>query len=301
MFNTKYSVLSFTIQFQDNCKLNKIKTSSLRGILGQSLAMTNCINNIHNRDCDKCFFNEKCLGNNILKAKLKYKPYFSSEDTIAPFIIECEDYREEILVGETLNFTLIILGDTSIYIPYIIKAYEIAGIFLGLQENLFNIVNVRNEFGQIIYNGEILDKERIIISTIEDYIQVRKRMLRNIHGIELITPLRFKQNGKFSKTIDEKSLMDLIIRRIIMVNALENNEVKIENLESNYRILNKHLHWEENERYSNRQNSKMSMGGIKGDISIKMLKDSILDFLIAGELLHLGKSTVFGLGKYLIY
>lgn len=301
MLDIKYSVLSFSIELQVDCRIPQNKTSALRGILGQSLGVSNCFYDIKQRDCSNCFLNEKCLGNSILNAKLKKKPYFLSEDNIPPIIIECDDYNENYSAGDRINFTLIILGDTISYIPYIIKAYELAGFMLGIQENLFSIHNVRNEFGEILYNGEHLYKDKIVISKLKEYVQARKRLLRGIKGIEIITPLRFKQNGRFCNDINEKNLLDLISRRIVTANCLEHDEVEIPKIESDYKFSYKELKWKEYNRYSNRQEQKMSMGGIVGTIEFEYFEESLIDYLIAGELIHIGKSTVFGLGQYRIY
>lgn len=301
MLEIKYSVLSFSIELQVDCRIPQNKTSALRGILGQSLGISNCFYDLKQRDCNNCFLHEKCLGNSILNAKLKKKPYFLAEDNIPPIIIECDDYKEEYLSGDRINFTFIILGDTISYIPYIIKAYELAGIMLGLQGNLFNIHNVRNEFGEVLYNGEYLNKDKIIISDLKEYVQARKRLLRGIRGIEIITPLRFKQNGRYSDDINEKNLLDLILRRIITVACLQYEVEEVPKMESDYKFSSKKLQWKENDRYSNRQEQKMSMGGIVGRIEFEWFEEEIIDYLIACELIHIGKSTVFGLGQYRIY
>jgi hypothetical protein len=58
------------------------------------------------------------------------------------------------------------------------------------------------------------------------------------------------------------------------------------------------LRWWDWERYSNRQRTKMNLGGFVGKIEYE--SDSIEDFLpllVAGEVLHVGTGTSFGLGK----
>lgn len=301
MLDIKYSVLSFSIELQVDCKIQENKTSAFRGILGQSLGISNCFYDLKQRDCSKCFLREKCLANSILNTKLKKKPYFLSEENISPIIIECDDYKEDYLAGDKINFTIIILGNTISYIPYIIKAYELAGIMLGIQGNPFNIDNVINEFGEVLYNGEYLYKDKVIISDLEEYVQARKRLLRGVRGIEIVTPLRFKKNNKYSDDINEKNLLDLILRRIIIVSCLQHEEVDIPKIESDYKFSFKNLQWKEYDRYSNRQTQRMAMGGIVGRIEFECFEKELIDYLIACELIHIGKSTVFGLGQYRIY
>ena len=61
------------------------------------------------------------------------------------------------------------------------------------------------------------------------------------------------------------------------------------------------LNWWDWERYSNRQKTKMKLGGFAGEVVYE--GKAIADFLslvVAGEILHVGAGTSFGLGKYRI-
>ena len=60
----------------------------------------------------------------------------------------------------------------------------------------------------------------------------------------------------------------------------------------------KSLKWYDWERFSSRQNVRMKMGGIVGEITYRGKIKQILPVLKAGEILHFGKGTSFGLGRY---
>ena len=51
-------------------------------------------------------------------------------------------------------------------------------------------------------------------------------------------------------------------------------------------------------RYSNSQNSKMVLRGIEGELTIGGTSEEVLEILLAGELVHIGKNTSFGFGRY---
>ena len=51
------------------------------------------------------------------------------------------------------------------------------------------------------------------------------------------------------------------------------------------------------ERYSNRQEKRLKMGGFMGDITFEGELAEFLPFLRLGEYLHVGKGTVYGLGE----
>ena len=58
--------------------------------------------------------------------------------------------------------------------------------------------------------------------------------------------------------------------------------------------------WQDVERYSKRQDAHMRMGGFVGVAEYDPVPVALLPFLKWGELLHLGKASAFGLGKYTI-
>ena len=61
---------------------------------------------------------------------------------------------------------------------------------------------------------------------------------------------------------------NLLTKRILTLNALEGE--KTDQLEDyNLSITDKQIDWEENARYSNRQNMKMKLGGLIGYIYLE--------------------------------
>jgi len=56
--------------------------------------------------------------------------------------------------------------------------------------------------------------------------------------------------------------------------------------------------WSDWERYSSRHQIKMKLGGLIGEAVYKGPVNDFWSLLKLGELVHVGKSGVFGLGKY---
>jgi CRISPR/Cas system endoribonuclease Cas6 (RAMP superfamily) len=63
-------------------------------------------------------------------------------------------------------------------------------------------------------------------------------------------------------------------------------------------VQKENLTWFDWERYSNRQETKMKMGGFIGSITFQGNFQTFLPFVLLGEYVHVGKGTSFGLGKY---
>ncbi|MFY8249934.1 CRISPR system precrRNA processing endoribonuclease RAMP protein Cas6 [Clostridium perfringens] len=300
MFDTHYSVLNFRLEMQNDCILGENKSSALRGILGQALAISNCFYDLKSRDCKKCFLSNKCLGNSILSTKITGDLYFQSDKNTSPIIIRCKNNNRNFQALDKLDFTMIILGDTLAYIPQIIEAYIYSGMFLGIGDGYFNVEFVKNEFGEILFDGKGILKENLVISNLSEYIYAKKRFLRDVNGIKLITPLSYKADRKIQKTLTGKNLRNLLERRILTINALEGKSYDSFEL-NDFNLEIEELGWYEFERHSNRQKKNMNMGGIVGTFKLFDLEDFQLDCLIAGELIHIGKSTSFGFGEYEIF
>ena len=63
-------------------------------------------------------------------------------------------------------------------------------------------------------------------------------------------------------------------------------------------VKTRNLKWYDWERYSARQDTKLKMGGFIGEISFEGDIGPFMPLIKAGEVLHVGKGTGFGLGKY---
>jgi hypothetical protein len=64
------------------------------------------------------------------------------------------------------------------------------------------------------------------------------------------------------------------------------------------RIVKSETHWEDWSRFSGRQGQRVEMGGLVGRITYAGDLRDYLPLLALGELVHAGKGTVFGNGKY---
>ncbi len=64
------------------------------------------------------------------------------------------------------------------------------------------------------------------------------------------------------------------------------------------KVKESNLIWVDWERYSNRQEEKMKMGGFTGSAAFGGDFEEFSQLILIGEQIHVGKGTSFGLGKY---
>jgi CRISPR/Cas system endoribonuclease Cas6 (RAMP superfamily) len=58
------------------------------------------------------------------------------------------------------------------------------------------------------------------------------------------------------------------------------------------------LRWVDWERYSNRQQARMRLGGFVGQVTYRGDFTEFLPYLLLGTYTHVGKGATFGLGEY---
>lgn len=122
-----------------------------------------------------------------------------------------------------------------------------------------------------------------------------KKPVSSVLKLTFITPLRIKKQNIFArKDIDLVDILRSIYKRDRDFNAKPHQALEIE---ENFTEVSKNLHYEELIRKSNKQQRKMNMGGLMGEMVISGVNEEVYKLLKLGEIIGVGKSTVFGLGK----
>ncbi|KWT92183.1 CRISPR-associated protein Cas6 [Candidatus Magnetominusculus xianensis] len=226
-----------------------------------------------------------------------------------PFIIEPPDDSGRVFnTSERLCFNLILVGKAINYLPYFILAFiELGTIGLGRGRGKYRLINVKDGDKTVydIDDRQInpgLPKE-LIISEIFNFENVSEEDIK----LRFITHARILDNRDFVVKLDFHILVKTLMRRLHMLYYFHCNEK--ESLWKHNEIIDKAKEvkiaentskWHDWERYSSRQGIRMKMGGLKDTITYRGKIEPFLSIITAGEVLHIGKGTSFGLGKYVI-
>ena len=240
-------------------------------------------------------------------------PYAPHPFVITPPLEEKRTYRE----GDTLCFELTLIGRSIDFLPYFIYTFdELGRVGIGKGRGKYQLEEIRailpckksedqGEKGSILYSG----KEKILHSSykavaIEDLIP--SRLTPDTLRLKFLTPTRLKYDGQLSPTLEFHILARNLLRRISLLSYFhceKQLELDFKGLieeAKDVKVQKGNLHWLDWERYSNRQDTKIKMGGFIGSITFEGGFKEFLPFLILGEYIHVGKGTSFGLGKYKI-
>ncbi|GAB5045822.1 CRISPR system precrRNA processing endoribonuclease RAMP protein Cas6 [Thermodesulfovibrio sp. TK110] len=302
-----YQKYTFYIKAIDPLYLPYYKGSTFRGGFGNVFRKVACP--LRLMDCKECIMKQQCVysyifetypaENSIILNMNKY------EKIPHPFIIEPPEYEEQYFPqGKIISFNLILIGSAIDYIPYFIYTFEQLGkTGIGKGRGKYSLREVRVD-ENIIYSKGILKKSYPKFIEIPSKFEITNSVERL--KLKLITPLRIKYQRKFVTELDFHILIRSILRRLTLLayfhcgGQLPDFAVqKVIKEAEKVKTINSRLRWYDWERYSSRQNSRMKMGGLIGEISYEGNITPFLPYIKAAEILHIGKNTSFGLGKFI--
>lgn len=300
--NIRYVKLHFTLMFSEPARMPKNKTSAIRGGMGEMLLRANCI---RDRKCENCDFYSECIVQRTMYSQFSIKPEFVTTGDSIGYVIECENLEEKFKAGDTLQFNLILFGKTIVYFNQYMQAlFALGRVGIGRYQAKFQIVSVTNTKNHPILDGDNIYMEYYMILTVENYVRYRFKELEQ-QGMEGIlnfkTPLTVKYKAEWIQEFHMEAILNAIRRRIFMLDCFEGIETDMDEIYEMVQIP--HIVCQESrfvgiERYSARQDRKMVLRGLEGYAELDHIPIDILPLLLAGELIHIGKNTSFGFGRY---
>lgn len=292
--NIRYLKLHFLIRFYEESFVYRHKPSALRGGIGNVLIEQYCLKG---KECSLCDFKGECIAHQILYGKYKIKPPSVTEGESIGYVIECEDYRERIPQKGIMRFQVLLFGNTINFWRIIVDAVaELGKIGFCQNKAKFKLLEVANTTGEILYkHGEFFPK-MTEIHTVKEYVDYRMGACRDCRAI-FHTNTNITYHGEMLTQIQSKPLMAALSRRIYFLNCYEGFETEPVMLKIP-EILDQEMKFGKNRRYSNRTETAMYLKGIRGRVDFDDIDEDTYAMMLAGELVHIGKDTSFGSGRY---
>lgn len=300
----RFVKLRFTAVCTEDCVLPRDKVSAIRGGMGEMLLRMNCV---RDRECETCDFEAECIVQRIMYTQFVIKPFFATTDGGVGYVLECENYKEHFKSGESFDFYLLLFGKTIIYINQIYQALSTLGERegIGKYHAKFQIQRITNMEGMSVLENKMINMDRYVIHMLCDYIMFRKMRMRSLKGsgkfmILFDSPLSLKYQNEYLQEFQIEPIINAVKRKIYMLNCLEGIESGI--LEYNEYPIPEILRQEKRlvgvKRFSMRKNEKMILRGLQGYVVVTGVTEELLELLLVGELIHIGKSTIFGFGRF---
>lgn len=287
--------------------------SMLRGCFGHALKRITCITK--QKQCSSCLMYQNCTYPAIFETPPKAHKIQQFANVPNPYIIEPPPWGSKIYQpGDLFQFSMVLTG----------VALEQLSLLILVWQQVFN-----EGIGKDKSKGELLNVDLINAdgSTLCIYQQANEKILEHNQfymfnnkpdeqektvkqvTIKLQTLLRLQKHSKGvgPDKLKARDFLVTLLRRINLINEFHNHLLLIKDFQF-YTLLaetitikkspTKPLKWKNWTRYSNRQHQKMLLGGVEGDFILEGELKEFMPFLKLGEYFHVGKNTVFGLGKY---
>ena len=296
-----------TLSAVDRLLLPQYKGSTFRGGFGHAFKKVVCT--IRDRTCDECLLRSKCIYSYVFETPPPEDSQIlrKYEKAPHPFVIEPPlETKTHYNPGDVLSFGLVLIGKAVDYLPYFIYTFEELGkIGIGKGKGGYELREVSCE-GKSIYNS--VDR-RLRFNAPQPPLKLRG----GAEGggvttltLNFITPTRIVFNEDLVVNLEFHQLIRTLLRRISSLSYFHYGERLdldfkglIEKAQS-IKVKERNTEWHDWERYSARQDVRMKMGGFVGKVSFEGELGEFMEFIELGEMLHVGKGTSFGLGKYLL-
>jgi hypothetical protein len=123
--------------------------------------------------------------------------------------------------------------------------------------------------------------------------------------LSLLTPTRLFFDGQVTLDIEFHTFVRNLLRRLSLLYYFHcNGDPSLWDFKGliakaqEIQVTERNTKWYDWERYSGRQDRRIKMGGLVGDIAFSGDLLPFMPLIKAGEVVHVGKGATFGLGKY---
>ena len=246
--------------------------STLRGSFGVSLKKVLCINPSY--ECNGCFAKDSCL----------YYDFYEEKN-------QAHQYRFDFALNpKTYDFSLYLFENASEKLPYVISA-----LHKMLTEQGLGVKREKFEIDQISCNDHVVFKDGSFDLKNANAKEFEVSDFQKSVKVSFKTPLRMKYQGKLlNQKPPLESLLYSISNRLSEIKKLPKTKLTFTPA---YKEKSHDIKFLDQSRRSNRQKTKLQIGGVVGDIMYEKIDEKSLILLQLGEIIGVGKQCVFGMGK----
>ena len=295
---------------RDGLSLPEYKGSTFRGGFGSTFRKVVCSQK--NTECQECLLKSTCPYAYIFETfppqgALALRNY---ESIPRPFVIEPPTERmTEYKPGEVLHFNLILVGKAVQYLPYFVVVFrELGSIGIGRGRKKYRLKEIAAVSEPTAKKEKIYSCCDELMRNVDltmrgcDFWEVPAKKESLAIDFETMTRLKFEKN--FVQTIEFHVLVRNLLRRLSSLYYFHHDcELSLDfnsliRKAEDVAIIADHSRWADWERYSNRQEKRMNLGGVVGRVEYRGEWYEFWPLLKLGELVHVGKAATFGMGKY---
>lgn len=298
-----------TLKATSPIELPPYKGSAFRGGFGHALKRIACA--LPERLCDTCDWPSGCIYSYLFETKIEQA---GAGDAMIPrpfvMVPPLEPYQSY-APGDVMTCDLVLAGDAIEYLPYFIAGLgELGrhGLGKGIGHYVITSVTCLRPDAPTyeVYTGPNAPLKDLRPPATGHELAMRYDGTSPTQlTLSLVTPTRLKYQGRLLRQappfhVIMRRLLDRIAEMSLFFHdtplALDMRAWKT--AAEGIRLVKSHVTPYDWERYSNRQRTRMKLGGVVGTATYAGNLAPFLPLLSLGEWLHVGKGATFGLGKF---
>lgn len=300
--------LRVTLQSQAAGSLPPFLGSTLRGAFGHAFKEVVCL--VRDQDCATCMLRARCPYPYVFETlRPAEATWMRRYETVPhPFVfLPPPQSPTRWTAGDLLHFDFRLFGQAHELLPYCVLAWErMAAEGLGFQRLPFvlqKVEAVQPHLPRPLFTaGQSLD-----LSGLQPFRLSDLPLPEHFAGshLALITPLRLQKEGRMLQAeLPFKPLVASLLRRLSMLHYFHHGQQlaldfgALTAAAASVPPLQGELRWQSLQRWSNRQQQKMQLGGLQGQVTLPEAAEPFGPLLWLGQFLLAGKNTSFGLGQY---
>jgi len=290
--------LKVKLRLRENAILPPFKGSTFRGLIGNALLEAFCPRKREN--CQSCRNLFSCPYPNF------FKPHMArgGKSTPSTFVVDpAADRRTSLAEGEELEFSLKVFGTASRWLPMVLASISRAGKtgLLGTKRARFDLVSPQSPEGgpslEAWARGKVQGLRIYKASSLRPPVD-------EVRAIRFVTPCKLKEEGRVRSKLEGEAILRAIERRAAsLTHFYVHRDAPHEQSWTERPFLEtgeSQLKWVVLERPSATQGERVNIGGWVGRVSVVNCNPQGALLLRLGQLIHIGKNTVCGCGKFLL-
>ena len=307
MTDLSYHRYQFNLTLETPLRLDFYSGSLLRGVFGQALRKVSCMTKL--KDCRECPLYRSCPYTTVFEMPPPLQHNLQAFSQIPnPYLIEPPPLGAKVYqAGEPLSFSMVLIGPAIAQLPLIIFAWQQAfALGVGKYHSRARLTSVAlvdaQNRQQIIYDPQSHHAVQAHSSAALPTLAAQPSLT-----LTFSTPLHIQKQGKvLAETMTAKDFLMALIRRYYLLHEFYGRDYQaplFSQLAEQAQTIQSQseFNWCRWQRYSNRQQQKMRFDGVLGRITLSGDLRPFLPMLQAGQWLHIGNKTTFGMGRYQIH
>ncbi len=305
-----YLRLRMTLRAEEPASPPPFQGSMLRGAFGHALRRAACAMGAA-QACESCLLRHACVYPRIFQPSVEGEPppfLRGIDQAVRPYVFEPLGGPGRLEPGDPLQFDLLLLGQAVDLQAYAILAVErMARTGLGAGRARFRLIE-----------AEAVDPggspRRLFAAGSPPSTVPAPPLLPQPAPLpsgplvlRLETPLRVKTRDCLNDRPRFRDLVFNMLRRVLEIAHFHVPGARIDwsfrdllARADAVRVVASDLRWHDWQRWSQRQQASMKLGGLVGEMVLDGDLHPFSDLLRTAEIVHVGKGATFGLGKIAI-